>query len=137
MGGPGRLGLRLAVGGSNTGSAAVLLAGAVFYVAAGLLGLRIGRDLLGPDIVPGALGPSRAADGTAKAAPAAIAAEIASIAQGLWAALRHLGRRRKAAYALGSVGVHHALYGILLFRPCCCIATSSIPAAMPTLPSAT
>ena len=106
----------LALGGSNAGSAAVLLASAVFYVAAGLLGLRIGRGLLGPDIVPGALGPSRAADGAAKAAPAGIAAEIAAVAQGLWAALRHLGQRRKAAYALGSVGVHHALYGILLLQ---------------------
>jgi Major Facilitator Superfamily len=116
VGGLAGLGLRLAVGGSNAGSAAVLLASAVFYVAAGLLGLRIGRGLLGPDIVPGALGPSRAADGAAKSAPAGIAAEIASVAQGLWAALRHLGQRRKAAYALGSVGVHHALYGILLLQ---------------------
>ena len=124
VGGLGGLGLRQALGGSNAGSAAVLLASAVFYVLAGLLGLRISRGLLGPDIapgdscsacpcpVPGTAGAERAA----KAAPASIAAEIAEIAQGLWAALRHLGQRRKAAYALGSVGVHHALYGILLLQ---------------------
>jgi MFS family permease len=122
VGGLAGLGLRLAAGGSNVGSAAVLLASAVFYVAAGLLGLRISRGLLGPDIVPGGRGLAAAADraagaeGAAKAAPVSVAAEITEIARGLWAALRHLGQRRKAAYALGAGGVHHALYGILLLQ---------------------
>jgi MFS family permease len=116
VGGLAGLGMRLAVGGSNVGSAATLLVSAVFYVVAGLLGLRIGRGLLGPDIAPGALGPSRRAQAAATAATASIAAEVAATAQGLWAALRHLGQRRKAAYALGSVSVHHALYGILLIQ---------------------
>jgi hypothetical protein len=107
------LGMRLVVGGSNIGSAAVLLASAVFFVVAGLLALRIGRDVLGPDIAASGHGPSPDAAG---AAPASITAEIAEVARGLRAALRHLGRRRKAAYALGSVGVHHALYGILLVQ---------------------
>jgi hypothetical protein len=107
IGGLVGLGMRFAVGGSNAGSAAVLLARAVFYVVAGLLAVRIGRDLLGP---------SRGPDGEASAAGTSIAAEIADIARGLWAALRHLGQRRKAAYALGSVGVHHALYGVLLVQ---------------------
>jgi hypothetical protein len=107
IGGLVGLGMRFAVGGSNAGSAAVLLASAVFYVVAGLLAVRIGRDLLGP---------SRGPDGEASAAGTSIAAEIADIARGLWAALRHLGQRRKAAYALGSVGVHHALYGVLLVQ---------------------
>ena len=107
IGGLVGLGMRFVVGGSNAGSAAVLLASALFYVVAGLLALRIGRDLLGPSGGPG---------GDASAAGTSIAAEIADIARGLWAALRHLGERRKAAYALGSIGVHHALYGVLLVQ---------------------
>jgi hypothetical protein len=104
IGGLVGLGMRLAVGGSNVGSAATLLASAVFYVMAGLLGLRIARGALGPDTLPGDPGTP------------GIAAEIGDIARGLWAALRHLAQRRKAAYALGSIGVHHALYGILLVQ---------------------
>ena len=34
--------------------------------------------------------------------------------RGLVAGLRHLNQRRQAAYALGAVGVHRALYGTLL-----------------------
>jgi Major Facilitator Superfamily len=95
------LGVRLAVGGSNIGSGATLLVSAVFYVLAALLGLRMSRDLLGPDSMPA--GQSRAS----------VAGEIGDIARGLGAALRHLWQRRKAAYALGSLGVHHALYGLI------------------------
>src|SRR5260370_15936725 len=32
------------------------------------------------------------------------------------AGLRHLGERRKAAYALGAMAVHRTLYGILLLQ---------------------
>jgi MFS family permease len=48
--------------------------------------------------------------------------ELADVARGLAGALRHLGQRRRAAYALGAVGVHRALYatlllvGLLLYR---------------------
>jgi MFS family permease len=95
------LGVRLTVGGSNIGSGATLLVSAVFYVLAALLGLRMSRDLLGPDSLPA--GQPRAS----------IPAEIATITRGLSAALRHLRQRRKMAYALGSLGVHHALYGLI------------------------
>jgi Major Facilitator Superfamily len=105
LGGLAGLSMRLTLGGSNLGSAATLLVSAVFYVVAGLLGLRMSRGLLGPSTAPGG-----------QAARASIAAELAGIARGLWAALRHLGQRRKAAYALGAVSVHHALYGILLVQ---------------------
>jgi MFS family permease len=94
------LGVRLTVGGSNIGSGATLLVSAVFYVLAALLGLRMSRDLLGPDTVTA--GPR-----------ASISAEIGTITRGLWAALRHLRQRRTMAYALGSLGVHHALYGLI------------------------
>ena len=105
VGGLAGLGLRLSAGGSNVGSAVTLLVSAVFYVVAGALGARIGRAALGPDRLP-----------AGHAARASIAAEIGDVARGLWAALRHLGQRRKAAYALGSIGVHHALYGVLLVQ---------------------
>jgi MFS family permease len=98
------LGVRLTVGGSNAGSGATLLVSSVFYVLAAFLGLRMSRGLLGPDSVPA--GQPRAS----------IAAEIGAITAGLWAALRHLGQRRKAAYALGSLGVHHALYGLITIQ---------------------
>jgi MFS family permease len=101
VGGLVGLGVRLTVGGSNAGSGATLLVSSVFFVLAALLGLRMSRGLLGPDAVPS--GQHRAS----------AAAEIRDITRGLWAALRHLGQRRKAAYALGSLGVHHALYGLI------------------------
>jgi MFS family permease len=101
VGGLVGLGVRDMVGGSNIGSGTTLLVSAAFYVLAALLGLRMSRDLLGPDSMP------------AGQPQASIAAEVSAIAQGLWAALRHLGQRRKAAYALGSLGVHHALYGLI------------------------
>ncbi len=105
VGGVAGLGLRGALGGSNAGAATTLLVSVVFYVLAGLLALRMGRDTLGPDTLA-----------SGHAARAGIGTEIAGIARGLWAALRHLTQRRKAAYALGSVGVHHALYGVLLMQ---------------------
>jgi len=95
------LGVRLTVGGSNVGSGATLLVSAVFYVLAAALGLRMSPGLLGPDAMPA--GQSRGS----------ITGEVGDIAQGLGAALRHLWQRRKAAYALGSLGVHHALYGLI------------------------
>jgi MFS family permease len=104
VGGLVGLGVRLTLGGSNAGSGATLLVSSVFYVLAALLGLRMSRGLLGPDSLP--TGQPRAS----------IAAEVDAIARGLGAALRHLGQRRKAAYALGSVGVHHALYGLITIQ---------------------
>jgi MFS family permease len=104
VGGLAGLAVRHTLGGSNAGSAATLLFSAVFYVLAAALGLRMSRGLLGPDSAPA--GQRRAS----------IAAEIGFITRGLWAALRHLGQRRKAAYALGSLGVHHALYGLITIQ---------------------
>ncbi len=104
VGGLVGLGIRLALGGSNVGSAATLLVSAVFFMLAALLGLRMSRGLLGPDSL------------SAGQPRASVAAEIAAIARSLWAALRHLGQRRKAAYALGSLGVHRALYGLIVIQ---------------------
>ncbi len=85
----------------------VLVTAAVLYAVAGALALRIPRDLLGPDLAHG---------------PPALRDAVASVVVGLVAGLRHLGRRRPAAYGLTAIGVHRFFYGlstvslILLYR---------------------
>lgn len=99
------LGVHLISGGGLVGSAATLWFGGVCYLAAGLLGLRMGRDLLGPD---------RSDREQRQQQTASIAADLEDVVRGLVDGLKHLNQRRKAAYALGAVGVHRALYGTLL-----------------------
>jgi hypothetical protein len=101
VGGLAGLGVHLATGGGHLGSAATLLFGGACYAVAGLLGLRMRRDLLGP---------SR---DTREARAAGIGTEIAAVMRGLAAGARHLNERRRAMYALGAIAVHRVLYGIL------------------------
>ncbi len=75
----------------------VLATAAVLYGAAGLLALRIPRDLLGPDVPPGGK---------------AVRTEVRNVVTGLAAGLRHLADRRPAAYGLTAIGVHRFCYGI-------------------------
>jgi MFS family permease len=105
VGGAIGLGVHLITGGGLAGSAAALWFGGVCYVGAGLLGLRMGRDLLGPRPAPGE---------DRLRARASIAVELGNVFRGLVDGLKHLNRRRQAAYALGAVAVHRALYGTLL-----------------------
>jgi MFS family permease len=100
VGGVVGLGIHLITGGGLAGSAATLWFGGFCYVIAGLLGTRMARDLLGPLAV--------------EQAARTVASELADVARGLDSGLKHLGQRRPAAYALGAVGVHRALYGTLL-----------------------
>jgi MFS family permease len=104
-GGVAGLGVHLVSGGGQAGSAATLWFGGACYVAAGLLGLRMARDLLGPE---------RAADEELLPATASIASDLKDVVRGLVDGLEHLKQRRKAAYALGAIGAHRALYGTLL-----------------------
>jgi len=105
VGGAIGLGVHLITGGGLAGSAAAVWFGGACYVAAGFLGLRMQRDLLGPrpsaeeDLLP---------------ATASITAELRDVFRGLVDGLKHLNQRRQAAYGLGAVGVHRALYGTLL-----------------------
>jgi MFS family permease len=101
VGGVVGLGVHLVSGGGLMGSAATLWFGGACYVVAGLLGARMSRDLLGPLK-------------TEKSSTGSLTAELKDVAQGLVDGIRHLNRRRRAAYALGAVGVHRALYGTLL-----------------------
>ena len=79
------------------GDVGVLATAAVLYGVAGLLALRIPRDLLGPDL---------------DAARPAVREAVRHVARGLLAGVRHLGERREAAHALTAIGLHRFFYGI-------------------------
>lgn len=102
IGGVAGLGVHVITGGGHTGSAATLLFGGVCYVVAALLGTRMARGLLGPHHDP------------AVSHAGSIAGDLAVVARGMLAGLRHLGARRRGAYALGVITVHRILYGVLL-----------------------
>lgn len=79
------------------GDVAVLLSAAPLYGVAGLLALRIPRDLLGPDHDP---------------ARPAVAAAVRSVVTGLVAGLRHLRARPGPAAGLGVIASHRYWFGI-------------------------
>jgi hypothetical protein len=103
IGGVVGLGVHFISGGGLAGSAAVLWFGGACYLVAGLLGTRMDKDLLGPLETE-----------KAQARANGLAADLAGVVRGLVAGIKHLNQKRKAAYALGVVGVHRALYGTLL-----------------------
>jgi MFS family permease len=105
VGGVVGLGVHFATGGGLAGSAATLWFGGVCYVAASFLGMRMSRDLLGPN---------RGTGDDQTPATAGVWSDLMDVARGLVAGLKHLGKRKKATYALGAVTVHRALYGTLL-----------------------
>jgi MFS family permease len=82
---------------SLDGDVGVLGLAALLYAVAGSLALRIPRHLLGPDADPARPGVREA---------------VGNVARGLVEGLRHLGRRREAAYGLTTIGVHRFFYGI-------------------------
>ena len=101
IGGVIGLGVHLITGGGLAGSAATLWFGGVCYAAAGVIGMRMARDLLGPD-------------STERRHENTVAEDLKDVAVGLTNGLKHLNQRRKALYALGAIGAHRALYGTLL-----------------------
>jgi MFS family permease len=105
IGGLAGLGVHLASGGGLLGSAATLWFAGVCYVAAGLLGLRMARGLLGPET---------AANEKLLPTTASIASDLRDVVRGLVDGVRHLAQRRRAAYALGAEAVHRMLYGTLI-----------------------
>jgi MFS family permease len=110
VGGLVGLGVHVATGGGQTGSAITLLAGGCCYLLAGLVARTMRRDLLGPKF------------GAEEQAPGRVLGEIADVAAGLAAGARYLIRRRGPAAALGATGANRLLYGalflmsILLYR---------------------
>jgi MFS family permease len=111
VGGIAGLGVHLATGGGQGGSASTLLAAGCCYVLASLVARTMQRDLLGPHREPsGAPQPGR------------VLSEIAVVAAGLAAGARYVRRRRGPAAALVATGANRFLYGlvflmsILLYR---------------------
>ena len=90
-------GARAGWGRVGAGDVGVLLTALVLYGLAGLVALRIPRDLLGPDL---------------EAARPAVRQALGNVARGLVDGLRHLRRRRPAAYALTAIGAHRFCYGV-------------------------
>jgi MFS family permease len=91
--------------------------GTIVSFAGGVAGLGV-HLVTGGGLAGDLLGPSEATD-TDRASPAArasVARELRDVFVGLVGGLRHLNQKRKAAYALGAVGVHRALYGTLLVQ---------------------
>jgi MFS family permease len=109
VGGVVGLGVHLVSGGGLVGSAATLWFAGACYVVAALLGARLAKDLLGP---------SERADGDKAGGRgrATVGRELKDVLAGLIGGLKHLNKKRKAAYALGAIGVHRALYGTLLVQ---------------------
>ena len=82
IGGLVGLGVHVATGGGQTGSAITLLAGGCCYLLAGVVARTMRRDLLGPNF------------GAEEKAPGRVLGEIADVAAGLAAGARYLFRRR-------------------------------------------
>jgi MFS family permease len=117
IGGVIGLGVHLVTGGGLAGSAATLWFAGACYVVAGLLGTRLAKGLLGPfEAVGQAVGGQAVDDHAGARALASLGGELSDVFRGLAAGLSHLNERRRAAYALGAVGVHRALYGTLLVQ---------------------
>ena len=79
------------------GDVTVLMTASVLYGVAGVLALRIPRDLLGPDFDP---------------ARPAVAEAVRSVVAGLVAGLRHLRDRRGPASGLAVIASHRYWFGI-------------------------
>jgi MFS family permease len=100
------LGVHVATGGGQFGSAVTMLAAGCLYLLAGAVALTMRRDQLGPDRTDS--GPRQVMTELA-----AIGRAIAEVGAGLIAGLRYLRRRRAAAAALVATGGNKLFYGIL------------------------
>jgi MFS family permease len=109
IGGTIALGINVATGNTERGAAVTVLVGGGCYVAASLIAATMPRDLLGPPRDP-------------DAPPVRLLGELATVAAGLAAGARYVGRRRGPAAALGATGGFSLVFGalflmtILLYR---------------------
>ena len=109
VGGVVGLGVHLVTGGGLAGSAATLWFAGACYVGGGPARHAAGEG-------PARPGRGRRPRQAGSRAGRASARELRDVFAGLIDGLRHLNKKRKAAYALGAVGVHRALYGTLLVQ---------------------
>lgn len=89
--------IRALAGGGDEGSAVVVLLTASLYAIAGSLALRLGRDLLGPDLFE---------------TPPQAREAVRHVARGLVDGVRHVWHRRPTLLALGAITAHRFAYGI-------------------------
>jgi MFS family permease len=102
LGGLVGIGVHLATGSGQGGSAVTLLAAGMCYVIAGAIGATMHRNLLGPPpLAEGEVRPG-------------LLAELSIVAKGLASGAQHVWQRRPVAAALGATGSQRAVYGILL-----------------------
>ena len=90
-------GVRALLGSGDQANVVVLLLASVLYGGAGLLALRIPRDLLGPD---------------RDTSPHAVSQALRHVARGLVHGVRHLTHRPPALHGLAAIGAHRFFYGI-------------------------
>jgi MFS family permease len=89
--------IRELLGGGDEGSAGIVLVTASLYVTAGLLALRLDRNLLGPDLLE---------------TPPQTREAVRHVARGLVDGIRHVWHRRAALLALAAITAHRFAYGI-------------------------
>lgn len=89
--------LRLAFGDSPSGTGALLLVTAAWYVCSALVALTMAKDLLGPDADAGRVETREA---------------LRDVARGLVAGARHVWRRRSAGHALATIAANRFCYGV-------------------------
>jgi MFS family permease len=102
IGGLAGLGVHILTGGTDAGSALVMVVAGSFYLGAGAMAASIQRDLLGPHRLP------------AEQQRRDLGRELGRVLAGLAAGASHIWRRRPAAAALMATGSFRFLYGILL-----------------------
>jgi MFS family permease len=100
IGGIIALGLNAATGDTERGAAITLVVAGGCYIAASVVAATMPRNLLGPDLEPGA-------------APRRLLADAGAVAAELWAAARYAARHRGPATVLGATGAGKFLFGIL------------------------
>ncbi|XVQ10980.1 MFS transporter [Spirillospora sp. CA-255316] len=92
-------GLRSVFGAGDSGTAAILVVAAGFFMLAGLVATSLPRRVLGPHL---------------DEAPVQTREELRNIVRGLVDGARHIWRRRPAALGLAAISFHRFLYGVVL-----------------------
>jgi len=100
IGGIVALGLNAATGDTERGAAITLLVAGLCYVAASLVAATMDRDLLGPQLEPGAL-------------PGRLLSDLDAVVGDLLAAARYTARHRGPRAGLAATGAARLLFGIL------------------------
>jgi hypothetical protein len=108
-----RITVRTTVPGGGSADAAVVLMGALLYLAAGLSALSLGADALGGGAAEENAQTSGGAGGASGVAGAGLAAGVWMTVRGLGAGLRHLRECRAAGEALAAMTAMRFCYGAL------------------------